>query len=43
MDKLTRNDLYSLEQYAQLRPEFRARVIAHKRNRKLIGPSRRCI
>ena len=39
MDKLTRNDLYSLEQYAQQRPGFRARVIAHKKNRKLpVGP-----
>jgi hypothetical protein len=39
MEKLTRGDLYSLEQYAELRPEFRARVIAHKQNRKLpIGP-----
>jgi len=40
MEKLTRSDLYSLEQYAELRPEFRARVMAHKQNRKLpIGPS----
>jgi hypothetical protein len=39
MDKLTRNDLYSLEQYAELRPEFRARVIAHKKDRNVhIGP-----
>jgi hypothetical protein len=39
MEKLTRRDLYSLERYAELRPDFRARVIAHKRNRKLaIGP-----
>jgi hypothetical protein len=39
MEKLTRGDLYSLEQYAELRPDFRARVIAHKQNRKLaIGP-----
>jgi hypothetical protein len=39
MEKLTRGDLYSLEQYAELRPEFRARVMAHKQNRKLpIGP-----
>lgn len=30
---LTHDDLYSLEQYARLRPEFRARVIAHKKNR----------
>jgi len=39
MEKLTRGDLYSLEQYAELRPDFRARVLAHKKNRKLsIGP-----
>jgi hypothetical protein len=39
MGKLARGDLYSLEQYAELRPEFRARVIEHKKNRKLpIGP-----
>lgn len=30
---LTHADLYSLEQYARLRPEFRARVIAHKKKR----------
>ncbi|MCY4155407.1 MAG: DUF3501 family protein [Gammaproteobacteria bacterium] len=33
--KLTRNDLYTLEQYAQLRNEFRARVMAHKQARRL--------
>lgn len=39
MDKLTREDLYSLEQYAEIRPDFRARVIAHKKNRNIsIGP-----
>lgn len=35
MEKLSRNDLYSLEQYAELRPEFRQKVLAHKRHRKL--------
>jgi len=30
---LTHADLYSLEQYARLRPEFRAKVIAHKKHR----------
>ncbi len=35
MNKLTREDLYSLEEYANLRPEFRAKVIAHKQHRKL--------
>ena len=39
MGKLTRDDLYSLEKYAAIRPEFRARVIEHKANRRLaIGP-----
>jgi hypothetical protein len=33
MDKLTRNDLLSLENYAQQRGEFRARVMAHKKQR----------
>lgn len=35
MKKLTREDLYSLEEYAKLRPEFRAKVLAHKQHRKL--------
>jgi hypothetical protein len=40
MTALSRDDLYSLEEYAQIRPEFRARVMAHKRNRKVpIGPN----
>jgi len=40
MKKLTRDDLYSLEKYAQVRPEFRARVMAHKKNRNVrIGPA----
>ena len=30
---LTHENLFSLEQYARLRPEFRARVIAHKKIR----------
>jgi hypothetical protein len=39
MQKLTRADLYSLEQYAEKRPDMRARVMAHKKNRKVhIGP-----
>ena len=33
MDKLTRADLLSLEAYAQQRNEFRARVMAHKKQR----------
>jgi hypothetical protein len=32
---LTHDKLYSLEQYARVRPEFRAKVIAHKKNRQL--------
>jgi hypothetical protein len=40
MNKLTRDDLFSLEKYSELRPEFRARVMAHKKNRRLpIGPN----
>jgi hypothetical protein len=40
MDKLTRQDLYSLEDYAARRADIRARVMAHKQNRKVhIGPS----
>ncbi len=35
MPKLTREDLYSLEKYAEVRPEFRARVIAHKKHRRV--------
>ncbi len=33
--QLTRADLYSLEQYAEIRPDFRARVMAHKQNRQV--------
>ncbi|HET6726353.1 MAG TPA: DUF3501 family protein [Gammaproteobacteria bacterium] len=40
MEKLTRDDLLSLEQYADKRMEFRQRVLGHKRDRKLpIGPN----
>ena len=40
MDKLTANDLMSLERYARERPAFRARLLEHKRDRKLaIGPN----
>ena len=35
MDKLTLDDLYPLETYARLRPEFRERVIEHKAHRRL--------
>ncbi len=40
MDKLIPADLMSLERYARERPAFRARVMEHKRHRKLaIGPN----
>lgn len=32
---LTHTDLYSLEQYARVRPEFRAKVIGHKKLRRV--------
>ena len=35
MPKLTRNDLFSLEQYAEVRADFRRQVIEHKKNRRL--------
>lgn len=35
MQKLTRDDLYSLEQYAEQRGEFRSKVLEHKRDRRL--------
>ena len=39
MEKLTREDLYSLERYAEIRPEYRARVMEHKKTRNIhIGP-----
>jgi len=40
MSKLSHEDLYSLEEYARIRPEFRAKVIAHKKHRRVpIGPN----
>ena len=39
MQKLTRDQLMPLEQYAKQRNDFRARVMAHKKNRQVqIGP-----
>jgi hypothetical protein len=35
MDKLTREGLFSLEKYADVRNDFRAEVMAHKRDRRL--------
>ena len=35
MPHLSRADLWSLEEYAEQRPSFRARVLAHKKSRQL--------
>jgi len=35
MDKLTRKDLWSLEQYAEKRDQFRTQVMAHKKPRRI--------
>jgi len=40
MTQLTREDLYSLEEYSTIRPDFRTQVMAHKKDRQLaIGPN----
>ena len=40
MEKLDRSQLYSLEKYSEIRSDMRARVMAHKKNRRLpIGPN----
>ena len=40
MNPLSREDLFSLEQYAERRQDFRAQVIEHKKNRRVdIGPN----
>jgi hypothetical protein len=40
MKKLDKQELYSLEQYAEKRADFRTQVMAHKINRRLaIGPN----
>lgn len=36
MNKLTRSDLYSLEKYSEIRQQFRDKVMAHKRDRRLM-------
>ncbi|MHB1587632.1 MAG: DUF3501 family protein [Acidiferrobacteraceae bacterium] len=42
MEKLTRENLYSLEHYAQTRDAFRRQVLEHKRSRQLdVGPHAR--
>ena len=39
MNKLKREDLYSLESYAEIRTQYRQEVIGHKKHRQLaIGP-----
>ena len=35
MSKLTRKDLYSLEEYSAMRDEYRKKIMAHKENRRL--------
>ena len=40
MEKLSRKDLYSLEDYIEMRDDYRAKVMAHKKDRRLdIGPN----
>ena len=40
MNAITREDLYSLEQYTHMRNAFRAKVMSHKKNRHLaLGPN----
>lgn len=40
MSQLTREDLYSLEEYSSIRPQFRAKVMDHKKTRQVaIGPN----
>lgn len=40
MQKLTRDDLYSLEKYSAMRSQFRAEVMEHKKNRQVpVGPN----
>ena len=40
MPRLAASDLMSLEQYARERPEFRAKVLVHKKNRQVaLGPN----
>ncbi len=40
MQKLARDDLYSLEKYAEIRSDYRSKVIAHKRLKLVnVGPN----
>ncbi|MGH9433341.1 MAG: DUF3501 family protein, partial [Terriglobia bacterium] len=44
MQKLERRDLWSLEEYAQKRADFREQIMVHKKARTLsIGPSVRLL
>lgn len=43
MNKLTRQDLYSLEHYAELRADYRAKVMQHKKNRRLALGEHLCL
>ena len=36
MDKLQAEDLYTLESYTKLREDYRARVMEHKKHRRLL-------
>jgi hypothetical protein len=39
MDKLNRANVWSLEEYAEQRPNFRTRIMEHKKNRRIaLGP-----
>lgn len=40
MQKLTRESLYSLEEYSNVRKDFRSKVLAHKKDRQVnLGPN----
>ena len=40
MEKLTRENLFSLEKYSEIRNDFRLKIMTHKKNRRLaIGPN----
>ncbi len=40
VSKLSREDLFSLEKYSEMRPGFRAEIMQHKKNRVLqVGPN----
>ena len=40
MQKLTRDSLYSLEEYSNIRKDFRSKVLEHKKHRQVnLGPN----